>query len=112
VDLVLGLWTIAGVAYPWFFRGLHSGRRQGLTGARPNDRSDARCLIGDEAMEKGACGESVSGLTGARVTVWRPGDGGEEAVVVALGVGGAWAREEEKESRRRCGRGRWGSPLL
>jgi hypothetical protein len=54
--------------------------------------------------------ESISGLTGARAVVWRLGDGGGEAALVALGVGGAWAREEEKESERRCGGGRWGSP--
>jgi hypothetical protein len=112
VDSVHGSWTSAGVAGPWFHHGLHSGRWQGLIKARPNDRSDARWLTGDGAMEKGARGESVLGLTEVRAAMWRLGDSGEEAAVVALGVGGAWAREEEEESERRCIRGRWGSPLL
>jgi hypothetical protein len=40
--------------------------------------------------------------------MWQPGDGSEEAAVVALGAGDAWAWEEEKESSG----GRRGSPLL
>jgi hypothetical protein len=95
---------------------VHGGLRpwlaEGLSGAQPSGRSGARWLISDGAMERGACGESVSGLTEARAAVWPPDDGGEEAAVVALDVGSAWVREEEKESRRRCGGGRWGSPLL
>jgi hypothetical protein len=105
-------WTSAGVAGPRFHRGLHSGRQQGLAGAQHNGRSGARWLTGNGAMEKGARGESVSGLTGARTAVWRPGDSCKEAGAVALGVGGASVWEEEKESGRRCGGGRRGSPLL
>jgi hypothetical protein len=77
VDSVHGSSKSAGVVGPWFQCGLHSGRWQGLTRARPNGRSSARWLTGDGAMEKGAHGESISGLTGARAAVWRPGDGGE-----------------------------------
>jgi hypothetical protein len=51
-------------------------------------------------------------VTGAWVTVWRAGVGDEETTVVALGAGGAWAWEEEKESGRRCGGGWHGSPIL
>jgi hypothetical protein len=57
-------------------------------------------------------GESISGLTGAWATVWRPGDSGEETVEEVLGVGSAWARREEKESGERCGGGRWGSLFI
>jgi hypothetical protein len=67
----LGSWTSAGVADPQFHCGLHSGRRQGPIVAQPNDRSGARWLTGDGAVEKGARGEFISGLTGARVAVWR-----------------------------------------
>jgi hypothetical protein len=56
--------------------------------------------------------ESISGLTGARAAVWRPGDGGEEMVEEVLGVGGAWARREEKESGERCSGGWRGSPFI
>jgi hypothetical protein len=31
-------------------------------------------------------GESISGLTGARAAVWRPGDGGKETTEEALGA--------------------------
>jgi hypothetical protein len=112
MDPVHGLVGHAGVASPRFHHGLHSGRWQGLTGARPNGHSDARWLIGDGAMEKGARGKSVSSLTGTRAAVWQSDDELEQAAVAALGAGSAWAREEEKESGRRCGEGRWGSPLL
>jgi hypothetical protein len=50
--------------------------------------------------------ESVSGLTRVRVAVWRPGDGGEEVAVEALGVGDAWVWREEKR-RRGGGEVRW-----
>jgi hypothetical protein len=50
--------------------------------------------------------ESISRLTRAWAVVWWPGDGGEEAAVVVLGAGGAWAWREEKESRERCRGGR------
>jgi hypothetical protein len=91
--------------------GTRYAERQGLIGAQPNDRSDARWLTGDGAMERGACGESILGLTGARAAVWRPGGGGKEVAVVALDAGSAWAREEEKESGRRCSGGRWALPF-
>jgi hypothetical protein len=35
-----------------------------------------------------------------RVAVWRPGDGGEEVAVEALGAGDAWVWREEKEGGR------------
>jgi hypothetical protein len=34
---------------------------------------------------------------------WRLSDGGEEMAEEVLGVGGAWARREEKEDGERCG---------
>jgi hypothetical protein len=56
--------------------------------------------------------ESISGLTGARVAVWRPGDGGEEMVDEALDTCGAWACREEKKSRERCGGEQRSSPYI
>jgi hypothetical protein len=46
-----------------------------LTGAWPSGRSGAGQLTGDSAMERREHGESVSGLTRARVAVWRPSNG-------------------------------------
>jgi hypothetical protein len=41
-------------------------------------RSGARKLAGGGATERGKCGELGSGLTGARMALRRPGDGGAE----------------------------------
>jgi hypothetical protein len=83
-----------------------------LTEAWPSGRSGARRHTDDGATERGEHEESISGLTGVRAAVWRPGDGGEEAAVVALDGGGARAWREEKESGERCGGGRQGLSLL
>jgi hypothetical protein len=40
-------------------------------------------------------GESISGLTGARAAVWRPGDDGEEMAEEALNADGTWAQRRE-----------------
>jgi hypothetical protein len=56
------------------------------------------------ATGRGVHRESISGLTGARVAVWRAGNGGEETTEEALGAGNAWARRDEKESGERCGK--------
>jgi hypothetical protein len=53
-------------------------------------------------MGRGVHGEAISGLTGVRTTARWPGNGGEDMVEEALGVGDAWARREEKESGERC----------
>jgi hypothetical protein len=58
MDSVHVSWTSAGVAGPRFHRGLHSGRRQGLTGARPSGRSGPRRLAvrrGKEGRRHGEC---------------------------------------------------------
>jgi hypothetical protein len=85
---------------------LGQGVGDDLTGARPNGCSGARQLTGDGAMEREEHGESVSGLTGVQAAAWRPGDGGEEVAVEALGAGDAWAWREEKEDGERCVGGR------
>jgi hypothetical protein len=83
-----------------------------LNGAWPSSHSGARWPAGGGAIGRGVHGESISGLTGARAAMRRPSDGGEETVEEALGVGGAWARREEKESGERCG-GEWqSSPFI
>jgi hypothetical protein len=52
---------------------VHGGLRpwpaKGLVDARPRGCSSARWLTGDGEMERGARGESVSSLTGARAAV-------------------------------------------
>jgi hypothetical protein len=99
-------WTRSTIHGPWVSP-VHDGPRIGprrlLTGVRPSSRSGPRQLTSGGAMERGLHRESISGLTGARATVWRPGDDGEEAMVVALGGAGACERREEKESGERCG---------
>jgi hypothetical protein len=52
------------------------------------------------------------GLNRVRATVRWPGDGGEEMTEEALGAGSVQAWREEKESKERCGDGRWGSPFI
>jgi hypothetical protein len=101
-------WTAEGTGPQW----TGHGRAKGLTGAHPSNRSEARWLIGGGATERGVYGESISGLTGAWVATWRPGDGGEEVAVEALGASGAWAWREEKKSGERCGGERRASPFI
>jgi hypothetical protein len=62
--------------------GLTAARTEGA-GARwrahqnmASGHSGARRLTGGGATERGEHGELGSGLTGAQVAVWRPGDGG------------------------------------
>jgi hypothetical protein len=75
------------VAGPWFHRGLHSCRRQGLTGAQPNGRSGPRRLAVRVAMrrvrhrDRGIAHHSL--------------DGGEEVAHQRRGFG---------SKRLRCGR--------
>jgi hypothetical protein len=57
-------------------------------------------------------GESISGLTGARVAVWRLCNGGEEVAVKGPGAGNTWVRREEMKNGERCGGERWGSPFI
>jgi hypothetical protein len=69
-------------------------------------RSGAPKLTGGGAKEREEHGELGSGLTGARVVAWRPGDGG----------GAKWSRETRWggfSARERRGEGRgevWGAP--
>jgi hypothetical protein len=91
--------------------GLGHGRPKGLAEARPSDRSGARWLTGGGTTERGLHGESISGLTGVQAAAWRPGDDGEEAVVVALGAGCSWPWREEKD-REMCSGGWRGSPFI
>jgi hypothetical protein len=73
-----------------------------LDGARSSGRSGVQWPTGGGAMGRGVHGEAISGLTGVRATARWPGNGGEDMVEEALGVGDAWARREEKESGERC----------
>jgi hypothetical protein len=83
-----------------------------LDGARPSGRSGTRWLAGGGTAGRGVHGESISGLTGARAAVWRPGDGGKETTEEALGAGIAWEWRDEKESGERCGEDWPGITLL
>jgi hypothetical protein len=77
-------WTGAGRAV---HRGPTVAQTEGTTARSPSlafDRSDAPKLTGGGAKWRGERGELGSGLTGARVALWRAGDGGAER-----GSGGA-----------------------
>jgi hypothetical protein len=71
VDSVHGLVDHAGVASPRFHHGLHSGRQQGLTGARPNGRSGPRQLAASVEMGRARHGATRGPFTGARTMVRR-----------------------------------------
>jgi hypothetical protein len=58
VDSVHGSWTSAEVLGSWFHHGLHSGRWQGLAGARPSGRSGPRRLAVRRGKEGWRHGES------------------------------------------------------
>jgi hypothetical protein len=79
------LMTSARVTGPRFHRGLHSGRRQGLAGARPSGRPGLRKLAATAREGRGARQGSVLGLTRGGGVMWMPGDGGAESEAVALG---------------------------
>jgi hypothetical protein len=74
-----------------------------LDGARPSGRFGAQWLAGGGATGRGVHDESISGLTGARATVWRPGNDGEETAEEVIGVGSAraWREGELGELRWR-----------
>jgi hypothetical protein len=64
------------------------------------------------AKERAEHRELGSGLTGARLAAWRPGDGGAEPEAAALGGSEARAWREAKSGWERCGEVRgWCSPF-
>jgi hypothetical protein len=71
VDLVHGSWTSAEVPGSLFHRGLHSGQRQGLTGARPSGRSRPRRLAVRRGKEGRCHGESNL----ANIEAWKAARG-------------------------------------
>jgi hypothetical protein len=76
-------------------------------------RSGAPKLTGGGATEREEHGELGSGLTGARVAAWRPGDGGAESEAAALGEREARPWREAKRGSERCGELRgWCSPFI
>jgi hypothetical protein len=104
--------TIRGLLRALVHDGLAMASRRGLARARPSSRSGAWQPTGGGTTERGVHGESISGLTGAPVVVWRPANGGEEMVEEALGASGAWVQREEKQSGERCGGERRASPFV
>jgi hypothetical protein len=64
-------------------------------------RPGAQKVVGGGGKERGEHGESISGPTRARVTVWQPGDGDEVVAEVELGGGGAQARRGGKKGAGR-----------
>jgi hypothetical protein len=61
-------WTESMAALVHGRQGL--GRPKRLTGAQLSGRSRARWITDDGATEREEHGESISGLTGARVVAW------------------------------------------
>jgi hypothetical protein len=116
-------WTGSTRGEPGRARAVHRGPTAAWTegaGARrrshrstASGRSGALKLIGGSAIERGEHGELSSGLTGARVAAWRPGDGGAEPEVAALSGSKARAWREAKRGWERCGEVRgWCSPFI
>jgi hypothetical protein len=68
-------------------------------------------LTGGGHKPRGEGGEPITTLTQAWDAAMWSGDGGEEAVAVALSGGDARAWRGEKKSGVRCGGGRRGSPF-
>jgi hypothetical protein len=65
----------------------------------------ARELTGEGGKERGEHGDPMSGLTKARVMVWRLGEGGEAVVGRELGGSSAQHGEGEKGTGRTGGGG-------
>jgi hypothetical protein len=100
-------WTRSTRDGPGLGRAVHRGptvaRTEG-TGARRRARqsmasghSGARKLTSGGTTVIGEHGELGSGLTGARASVWRPGDGGETTEEGELGDSGTHASGEGEE---------------
>jgi hypothetical protein len=87
VDQVHEFVDRAGVADPRFHRGLHSGRRPGLVGARPSGRSGPRWLAARVAMGRARHGATGGPLTGARATARRRCTGNEASAPSSHGAG-------------------------
>jgi hypothetical protein len=95
-----------GVAGPRFHRGHHSGRRQGLTRARPSGRSRPRRLAARVPMGRVRHGVTGGPLTGARTTVskWRTGGGAS----APSGHGAGTIEEGRRQGEGvRCSTGVW-----
>jgi hypothetical protein len=76
MDSVHGSVDRAGLAGPRFHRGLHTGRRQVLTGARPNGRSGPSRLATRVTTGRVRRGTIGGPLTGAQMISWRWRTGG------------------------------------
>jgi hypothetical protein len=96
----------------WSMVDCGQGRWWWLIRAQPRSHSRAWELIGGGATERGGHRDPGSSLTRAWAAVRRLGDGGEEMVEEALGVGSARAWREEKENGEMCGGGRRGSLFI
>jgi hypothetical protein len=87
VDQVHRFVDHAGVAGPWFHCGLHSGRRSGIVGARPSDRSGPRRLATRVVTGRVRRGASGGPLTEARATARRRRTGDEALAPSGHGAG-------------------------
>jgi hypothetical protein len=81
-----------------------AGARRRTHRSMASGHSSARKLTGGGATERGEHGELGSGLTGARASVWRPGDCGGNG-------GGGRARRQWCSCYGRGERVQWGSAV-